>query len=313
MLKREQNLGIEVWRYFVCAVEQGSFLKAAALCKKDVSFISRQISALEHAMKEELLERSKVGVKPTWIGLKHFREAKQLISQVDAIFSGGKQMTSPLIRIGIPTSITKLFLAWLARYERLEQVTDPMFEIVQYEVNSAVQRTSFDLFVCQGELPNERLIATELGSIKRVIAASPNFLDSQGLISSPDDLQHCPLIALKSDRLILKGERGYLALNREAKIQVNSEDALIEPAIAGLGIAVGIPLWSIREELEKRTLSVVLPGWELESNTVWLLRHRQATAKPGLEGLIRFLKDQWNSTESLQSPTGIVVAPVENH
>lgn len=313
MLEREPVLGIEIWRYFVCAVEQGSFLKAAALCKKDVSYISRKITELEHAMNEELLERSKVGVKPTWIGLKRFREAKTLISQVDAIFTSGVQDASPLIRIGIPTSLTKLFLSWLARYEKLEQVTNPMFEIVQYEVNSAVQRTSFDLFVCQGELPNERLIATELGSVKRVIAATPNFLRSQGEISSPADLQKCPLIALKSDRLILKGERGYLSLNREAKIQVNSEDALIEPTMAGLGISVGIPLWSIQRQLAKKELSIVLPGWELESNTVWLLRHRQTTAKTGLDGLIRFLKDQWNSTESLQPPTGIVVASVENH
>lgn len=83
MLKRKPDLGIEIWRYFVCAVEQGSFLKAAALCKKDVSYISRKITELEHAMNEELLERSKIGVKPTWIGAQTFSRGKT------TDFSGG--------------------------------------------------------------------------------------------------------------------------------------------------------------------------------------------------------------------------------
>ena len=75
------------WRYFVKAVDCGSLSGVAEFFRTDVSFVSRELRELDLIIGEPLLERDRRGVKPTWLGIMRYREAKEILKQVDDICS----------------------------------------------------------------------------------------------------------------------------------------------------------------------------------------------------------------------------------
>ncbi|CAB3868286.1 LysR substrate-binding domain-containing protein [Achromobacter piechaudii] len=77
------NLELRQLRYFVRAVDLGSFSRAATALGTVPSTLSQQISRLEGSVATRLLERNVRGVSPTAAGLEFYREAQLALRHVE--------------------------------------------------------------------------------------------------------------------------------------------------------------------------------------------------------------------------------------
>lgn len=281
------------WKYFVCSVEKGSMLAAAAVLETDVTQVGKEIRALEHVLGEPLLERSPSGVRPTWLGERKYVEAKALLSDFEELLSqqGSEGHASPAIRIAIPTTLSGPVLRRLAEFEKGSTTSRLRVELETYMRISDIELESFDLIFCIDELPNVHFVAYEAAEIQYGIFASPKFISVRGNLTNPESLESLPLIhSRKSSQILLQGKGESIGLRIEPQILVNSLQAMISSAAEGLGIAVGIPLWAAAESVQQKKLVRILPDWIIPSSQVWILKH-PGRQNPRVEKLICYLKD----------------------
>lgn len=117
-----RKIEIRHLRYFVAAIEHGSFRKAADTLSIQESAISRRIRDMEDLLGASLFQRYSGGVFLTLAGQRFLRRARTALQQID---DGSKEVGAigrsdeGRIRIGIFSSLASGFLADLLRaYDR---------------------------------------------------------------------------------------------------------------------------------------------------------------------------------------------------
>ena len=79
----EHRATLRQWQLFILTVEKGSILAASAAANTDAAVVSREITKLEHLLQEPLLERSRSGVRPTWLGAQKYKEAIKILHDIN--------------------------------------------------------------------------------------------------------------------------------------------------------------------------------------------------------------------------------------
>jgi DNA-binding transcriptional LysR family regulator len=97
---------------------------------------------------------------------------------------------------------------------------------------------SVDVAVRVGELADSSLIAVKLGVLERVVVASPGYLKQRGEPKSPAQLAGHDIVAFEGIGAVdqWRFHPGGRPLRFEPKLTVNSIDASIAAAEAGIGI-----------------------------------------------------------------------------
>lgn len=99
-------------RYFVRVVEAGSFSRAAALIHVAQPALSQQIGELEDRLGVDLLLRSARGVRPTAAGEVLFREAAEILHQLDqlpGIVRSSSGEAEGIVNFGMTTALAGAF------------------------------------------------------------------------------------------------------------------------------------------------------------------------------------------------------------
>ncbi|WP_459655499.1 substrate binding domain-containing protein, partial [Achromobacter xylosoxidans] len=110
-----------------------------------------------------------------------------------------------------------------------------------------------DLVLRAGPLPDSRLVATSLAPMVRVVCASPEYLREHGVPASPGELpEHAGidwdnLSPPYAWRFQHDGKLQHLRPKR-ARLATNNAEAMVDAALAGLGIA-HLPTWLCSEYL----------------------------------------------------------------
>ena len=272
----EHRATLRQWQLFILTVEKGSILAASAAANTDAAVVSREITKLEHLLQEPLLERSRSGVRPTWLGAQKYKEAIKILHDINTVFSETENTSirSSTIRLAVPGALTGLIAKPLAEFEKLQSSNHTRIEINSYQNINDIQPENFDLIVCLQTYG---------------IFVSPDFIAQNKRISDPAQLEKLPLIHSKSEKVLLQGPFQSITITVEPQIRINSNEAMISAAVEGLGIALRIPLWAAEPLAKNGKLRHLLPNWHIPNAPVWLLKHpgRKISA---LEKLIQFLR-----------------------
>lgn len=97
------QLTFQALEYFIAAVEQGSFSKAADICFITQPALSRAISKLEEEIGKPLFVRQNKGVSLTEVGEVFYKEVRKLLDQRDSFLACVKSATptsTGIIKIG---------------------------------------------------------------------------------------------------------------------------------------------------------------------------------------------------------------------
>jgi DNA-binding transcriptional LysR family regulator len=109
-----------------------------------------------------------------------------------------------------------------------------------------------------GALPDSRLVATRVGQVRTVACANPAYLEKHGTPRKPADLaaHDCVTFAM------IGGAQSWVFRDAEtvsvrSRLTVNTAEAAIDAAVAGVGIA-RVLSYQVAELVRTGTLNVVL-------------------------------------------------------
>ena len=131
-----------------------------------------------------------------------------------------------------------------------------------------------DLAIRIGELPDSRLTATRIGTVRQVVCGSPAYFAERGTPEVPDDLTAHSCISF--DRLAAVDSWRFTRNSIDtlvpihSRLIVNTAEAAIDGAIAGVGLTRVIS-YQVSDALRAGSLRLALCEYESSSVPVSLL------------------------------------------
>jgi len=264
---------------FVTVVETEGFASAARKLNVSPSVISRVMTELEEHLGVRLLTRTTRVVRMTDAGATFFEDCRRILADVDAAeLSAAGANTTPrgMLTVTAPVLFGKMYITpiaqdYLTHYPAVSLNCWFMDRIVNLVDEGA------DVAVRIGELPSSSLQAIAVGHVRRVLCASPAYLEAHGVPQRPDDLashvaiQATGLTPAPEWRFLVDGKP--LTVPIQPRLVTTTNDSAISAALTGLGI-VRLLSYQIAQELADGTLRVVLADYELPTLPVHVV-HRE--------------------------------------
>lgn len=293
---------------FVEIAEAGSLAKAAARSGIPTSTLSRNLARLEAELGRRLVQRSTRALSLSEDGqslyqrsaglLRHLREELEAAAHADREPRG-------LLRLTAPSGFGRVVLAPLIA-EFMQR-----HPLVEVEVLLADQRLNLiedgiDLAFRMGRLEDSSLMARRIGTIERVLCASPAYLDARGRPQTPQDLRGHAYLALQRDQqtIAMQSVQGReVAVTLRPRLVCAPADALLPSLLAGLGVA-WVPGFHVHELIQAGTLERLLPAWRLPEAAISLV-YASARGMPGrLSAFIAFVEQRMGQDPRFQRHGG---------
>jgi len=143
-----------------------------------------------------------------------------------------------------------------------------------------------------GELPDSTLMATGVGTVRRVVCASPAYLAAHGVPTSPQDLAGHECInfeVLESKRAWVFGSgKSQLSVPTRSRLTVNTAEAAIDAAILGVGV-IRVLSYQVADAIRDSALAVVLDAFESAPQPIHLVHKGQAPLPLKLRAFLDFV------------------------
>ncbi|MGY5778708.1 LysR family transcriptional regulator [Rhizobium sp. LEGMi135b] len=260
------NLGdLEI---FASVVATGSMSLTGRALGFSPAVISKRIKRLEDRLGTRLLQRTTRQISLTEAGQGFYDRVLAILAgleEAEAYIAGRSSQMHGTLKISAPTSFGRLHIAPHLK-SFMQAHPELALNLVLSDEFVDIVGGGFDLAIRIAELTDSSLVARRLAPVRRVLCASPAYIDAHGLPSDIDDLRrHICLPAHNLDPWRLEGPKGSLIFRPEGRLITNSSEVVREAVIAGLGIALR-STWDIGPELRDGRLVQVLPAYEGSHN-----------------------------------------------
>ena len=229
---------------FATAARNGSFAKAARELSQTPSTIAKSIARLESQLGVKLFHRTTRQVSLTADGQQLFAQCQRILDEVELLKSfaaGARGEPSGLLRIEAPITFGKRVLMpvlakLLERYPKLRidaRLSDQFSDLI---------REGLDAVIRTGPLRDSRLVYKQIGQQYLVTCASPAYLARHGTPRHPDEIagHQCVLFRMPTtgrDRpWSYRVDGTNVEINPECRLRLGDGEAMVEAAIAGMGL-----------------------------------------------------------------------------
>src|ERR1700761_1245058 len=175
---------------FLAVAEAGSLSAGARRLATPLTTVSRKISDLESHLKTKLLTRSSRRMTLTVAGKSYAEACRRILDEVDhAEHVAAGEYTAPRGVLSITAPIVlgrRHLLPVLAEFIQAYPDVDAHLTLADRLVDLTDE--GIDVALRVGHLPDSALIATRVGQIHRVFAASPGYVRANGAPQHPADL-----------------------------------------------------------------------------------------------------------------------------
>jgi DNA-binding transcriptional LysR family regulator len=250
------------------AVADGGSLSAGARrLGMPLATVSRKVSELEAHLHARLLNRGSRRLELTDAGQSYVAACRRILEDVveaERTASGEYRAPRGELVITAPVVFGRLHVlpivgAFLKAYPDIDvhmTFADRVVSLLEEHVDVALRI---------GELPDSSLVATRVGTTRRVICASPDYLIARGTPATPNDLASHDCITfegLMSPRAwAFRASGSEQSISVHSRLVVNTAEAAIDMAVAGIGLT-RVLSYQIAAPLADRRLVIVLEPFE---------------------------------------------------
>ncbi len=229
-------------RVFHAVAEAGSFTHAGESLNLSQSAVSRQISALEKALRVPLFHRHARGLILTEQGELLFRTVRDVFAKLamtEAVLTDSKDRPRGELRV---TTTVGFGSTWLTPRikELIEHYPDLTVNLILSDRNLDLSMREADVAVRFGQPTQPDLVQRKLITVHHHVYASPDYLKRFGTPETAEDLH--------KHRLIVYGEAPPVPINDinwllegadsgRAVLKVNNVYGLLLAAESGIGVA----------------------------------------------------------------------------
>jgi len=251
---------------FVTIVEAGSLSSASRHLGMPIASVSRKLSDLEVHLKTKLLNRSR-HASLTESGRPYFEACKRILEdlgEAERTAIGEYRTPKGDLLITAPVAFGRLHVLPIV-IDFLAAHPDINVRLLQADRVAHLQDEHIDVAIRIGHMPDSALIATQLGAIRRVVCASPSYFASRGKPEKPNDLllHDCVVFdsPISSSEWTFHIGKTRRSVSIRSRLVVNTAEAAIDAAIAGLGI-VRVLSYQAEEALGTSALELALELFE---------------------------------------------------
>jgi DNA-binding transcriptional LysR family regulator len=258
---------LDAMSIFAAVVDAGSLSAAGRRLRVPLATVSRKLSDLEAHLKTRLITRSTRQLVLTDAGRDYLAACRQILEQVDEAeraASGAYAAVKGQLVIAAPIvfgrlHVVPLVTAFLERYPEVD------VRLVLGDRNVNLREEQVDLALRIGALPDSSLVATQLGSVRRVACASPAYLARFGTPRQPTELRTHRCVSfeglMSATAWTFPGPQGSQRIPIRSRLAVSTADAAIAAALAGLGVT-RVLSYQVAEALRDGGLVRVLSEFE---------------------------------------------------
>jgi DNA-binding transcriptional LysR family regulator len=284
---------LEAMEVLLAVIDAGSLSAAGRKLGMPLATVSRKVSDLEAELKTRLLIRSTRQLTLTEAGRGYVAACRRILEDVNeaeraaageySAPRGELVLTAPVVfgRLHVLPVLIEFLRAYPEVNVRLV-LGDRIVNLLEDHV---------DLALRIGSLPDSGLVATLLGSIRRVVCASPGYLAKYGPPASPRDLaaHQCVSFELFATANTWRFQEDGVdtSVPIHPRLIVSTAEAAIDAAIAGVGITCVLS-YQIDRALRDGALQLLLESFEPLPLPVSFLYSSQGRLPLKLRALLDF-------------------------
>ena len=295
---------------FVHAAELGSLTRAAEQLNISTSAASRHLLALEERLDARLVHRTTRRLHLTEAGDQFFLRAKDLLSNMkEAEASVSETAINPTGTLRVTASLSfclrhlaPLIPEFTRQYPNISVdivAANRYYDLIDNGIDLAIRTRQFEA--------DSSITIRKLAETRRLLAASPSYLEKHGEPQTPADLsRHKFLLYTLADkpyefRLRKNGEEEVVPIR--PLLSANDGQIIRAAALDGLGI-LAQPTYIIHDDLKAGRLVRVLDDWDLPRLTMNIAfptkAHLPAKVRLFIEFLIARFREEdyerhWNA------------------
>lgn len=261
------NLGdLEIFSRVVSA---GSMSAAGRELGISPAVVSKRLRRLEDRLGSRLLQRTTRQIALTETGQGYYERVVAILAgleEAEAFVSRRSSSARGTLKISAPTSFGRMHIApHLGAF--MEANGDLAINLVLSDEFVDIVGEGYDVAIRIAELADSSLVARKIAPARRVLCASPRYLDLHGTPRSLADLpRHNCLTHLAGEAWRLNGPDGAVSVRPQGTLTTNSSEVVREAVLAHIGIGLR-STWDVGPELASGELVRVLPDYE-SSNTI---------------------------------------------
>jgi len=266
---------LKAMQTFVQIADQGSLTRAAEALDSSLPAVVRSLAALEAHLGVRLFHRTTRRISLTEEGRHYLQSARDVLAAADAADSAlSADAAEPAghLTITAPVLFGHMYVApaivrFLQRHERMR------CSVLLHDRPVNLLEEGVDVGIRISALEDSSLVAQQLGSIRRVVVASPAYLDRHGRPKHPRDLARANCICIQPTTV---GQWRFREQGRpftvpvSGNLEFNHNAPAAEACAAGMGFGMFLS-YQVLSLVEQGRLEVVLEGFEAPPRPVSLI------------------------------------------
>ena len=280
---------------FVGVVDTGSFSAVARHQRIGQPAVSKAVVQLEEWLGVSLLMRSTRSVVPTEAGRIFYERAKRTIEEADEAVVAARGSASGLtgkLRVSASVCFGRLHVIpslseFLAEHPGLD------VELVLDDRNVDLVNEGIDVALRMGAMPDSNMTARRIAEGRRVVVATPAYLEQHGTPKTPGELiSHQAVIYTRDgggESWTFKKATAEVSVVIQGRLKVTAAEGLREAVNCNLGFAVASE-WNFSPELKSGKIVRIMEDWTLPATNLSAVYPAGRLASTRARSFITFLE-----------------------
>lgn len=287
---------------FVQSASRGSLSAAGDALGVTPAMVGRRLDALESRLGVKLVQRTTRRLSLTFEGQAFLEDCQRILhdlNNAEASVSLGGVKASGHIRMTAPAGfgrrhVAPLLRSFLADHPEVSvnlDLADRLVDLVNESIDCAIR---------VGELSDSSLVSIKLAENRRLVVASPTYLQRHGVPETPEDLAQHNCLSLGEQRGWLFGDPDSpgrtFTLKVGGLLECNDGAVLHEWAVAGDGIAWR-SLWEVGDDIAAGRLVPILERWSTPPLGIYAVFPQRRYLPLRVRLLIDFFKNSYGNPD----------------
>jgi len=279
---------------FVAVAEAGSISEAARRLHLSKSVVSERLAELERSLGARLMHRTTRKLTLTEDGAAFLERAARIardVAEAATEFAERRGRLAGPLRLSAPVTFGRMHLGpalylFLAQHPEIELTLD----LDDRRVDAAAD--GYDAVLRNGPIEESRLMAWRLAPSRRLLVASPGYLERHGTPASLTELEGHRGIFYTNRGIAdwrFAGPKGSQIVRARIALRVNNGDMMRDAAMADLGIAL-LPSFAAADAIAAGELTVINVGRPAEDEFIFMAHPEGRRASAKLRALVTSLR-----------------------
>lgn len=292
--------------FFHLLAKQGSLVATARELGVTPPAISKRLSTLEKRLGVRLVNRTTRSMSLTAEGELYYVHIARILTQIDEVeqlVSSRRATPKGLIRVNASLGFGRRHIGpALAAFYALYPEVEIQLEISDHPLDLTTH--GFDLGIRFGTLPDAAIHARKIASNRRLLCASPIYLEKHGTPQKLMDLQHHNCIFIRQNESpygvwrFTNGERTE-NIKVHGALCCNDGEVALNWALEGYGLLLRAE-WDIARYVRSGRLRLVLENHTPTRADVYAVYPQQLQLSARVRHLIDFLIERFKQIDHIQ-------------